>query len=493
MPSPIAAAPKRVLLAVGAVALLAGCGSTVSLSGLGGQQAAGDLSGLGVPSTTTAGADQPGAVTPTDGATAAASSTTGPDGTSSIDGSYSSDTGGGGPIGSITSPTKTSSVRIGFEVLSGGTEAVSSAFGVNDNFGDAELQVNALVKYVNAHGGLGGRQIVPVFGRVSATSGESGREAACTQMTQDGKAVIVVAELNISTTEVQCAAKAHVPLVNISLGAGDKQLYKEFPGTLYSSARLDLDRELALVIDTEQAAGRISAKTRVGVMIDGTDPMYERVYTNTVDPLLKQDGIPHESFTAGGTSDVPNAVLRFRADGVKTVMFIAPSGIGEVLFLDGAQQQGYHPKYAYGDSADAYFSDDIAPKAQIVNITGAGSLPLANIHTSTMAPTSREQLCLSIMRSAGEDDTNRRSSLSAEPYCEGVFTLVAVAKHVTGVLNGASFRSAYASVGKSYQPVTTFNTDFANGLRDNVTTYRPFAYKASCTCIAYDGPVTAIP
>jgi hypothetical protein len=64
---------------------------------------------------------------------------------------------------------------------------------------------------------------------------------------------------------------------------------------------------------------------------------------------------------------------------------------------------------------------------------------------------------------------------------------------VSGPLTPAAFRAAYASVGTSYQPVTTFRSDFANGRHDNAAAYRLMVWRDSCTCLTYSTGVTPLP
>ncbi len=384
-------------------------------------------------------------------------------------------------------------VRVGFEIIQGGSAALSAITGVNEAFGDGELEVNAVVKDLNARGGVGGRPIIPVFGVVNVAQGESGRQAACASMIQDGHASFIVTVLNISSTEVACAAKAGVPIINVSFGAGDSGLYKQYPGVFFSPSLMNLDRELRLVVDALVTNNRISPSTKVGVLIDGGDPIYQRVYDHTVNGLLTQHAIPHEPFVASSQADINGAVLRFKTDGVKEVVFIAPSGIGETLFMEAAEQQMYRPGYGIGDSASGNFIDRAAPRAQIMGLLGAGSLPISNVQVDQYPTTKREATCLGLMRAAGEADAGRRSSLTATIYCEAVWEFTAVGTRVTGLLNPTSFRAAYANVGASYVPTTTFRMDFANGLHDNAGSYRLFGYRAECSCIGYLGPVLPIP
>jgi hypothetical protein len=146
---------------------------------------------------------------------------------------------------------------------------------------------------------------------------------------------------------VACAASRGVPLINMSFGAGDDELYRKFAGYFYSPAMMNMNRELRVVLESLRASGKISSANRVGVLIDGNDDQYQRVYNSTVDPMLNAWKIPHSSYAATA-SNINGGVLKFSSEGAKVVVFIAPSGIGEVLFMTAAEQQQYRPFYGIG-------------------------------------------------------------------------------------------------------------------------------------------------
>jgi hypothetical protein len=487
----VAAAPLLVLS-------LVGCGTTVPASqqlsgpngggglGLDGSVVGGGTGGAGGTGSSAVGSTGGAAGGSTGGAPGA-----GP-GTSTTGGTSAGTTGTGVQVpGGVKDTTP---VRIGFEVIKGGNELISAGFGTPVNFGNGRTEVSAIVEDINARGGLGGRRILPFFAEWDATSGSTGREASCRSLVEDSKVTFLVTVVNMSQSFASCAAKHKVPAINASIAAGDLTLYQQFGDFLFSPALMNLDRELRLVLETARASGQISTGTKVGVVVDGVeDPQSDRVYKRTVDPMLTRWGIPHESFTVVQQSDVSAAVLRFATDDVKVVVFVAPSGIIEILFMQTAEQQQYRPAYSMGDSTSTWFVSSTAPREQVKRITGAGSLPLANVDTSQYPTTPREKACLDLIRKKGENNAERHSSITATVYCEAIYAIKAVAERVAGPLTAASFRAAYATVGTGYQPLTTFRTDLANGRHDNAAAYRLMAWRDSCTCLSYTTPVTPLP
>lgn len=477
---------------------LAACGSTVPVAQ---QQLAGAGSGLGVDggiaptgTGTDSGATTPGAIGGSAVSAGGTALSTAP-GASGAPGRATT-VGGSSATSALPGTTATdhSPVVVGFELIKGGNAAISAAFGTPVNFGDGKLEVTAIVEDLNARGGLHGHKIVPVFAEWDVTSKDPGRETTCRSLTEDGKATFLVTVINMAQSFVSCAAKHGVPVINASIAAGDLTIYQQYGDFLFSPSLMNLDRELRLVMESARSAGRLSTASKVGVVIDGVDdPQFQRVYNRTVDPTLTRWGIPHEGFTVAQQSDVSAAVLRFATDGVKTVLFVAPSGVIEVLFLQTAEQQQYRPDYEFGDSASAWFVSSASPQAQVQHIRGAGSLPLANVDTAQYPTTPREKACLDLIRKKGENNAERHSSITATVYCEGLYAFAAVAGKVDGPLTPAAFRAAYGRVGTSYQPLSTFRTDLANGRHDNAAAYRTLGYSDSCSCLTYTSGVLPLP
>lgn len=478
------------------VLLLAGCGTTVPLSARG---SAGDgLSGLGSPG----GAGSP---------TSASSATTGtigvPGGTSAasgpIGGAGGTTTGFSGGTGTTGSPGSTSvtavakgdhkPVVVGFELIQGGNQFIASGFGTPVNFGDGRKEVTAIVNDLNAHGGINGHPIAPVFANWDAASGDQGRQSDCSALIDDGHAQFIVTVININSALLACTAKHGVPLVNSSLGAGDDYLYRTYGANFFSPAMMSLNRESALLLRRLLERHVLVAGQKVGVVIDGTDPQYDRVMQETEVPTLKALGLPYDSYSVAAEADVNSAVLRFNSEHIQQVVFIAPNGIIATLFMQSAEQQQYRPTYGMGDSTAAWFAAKAAPANQVKGFQGVGSQPLSNVEVSRYPTTAREHACLNLIAKQGETNADRHSSITATVYCEAIYAWAAAARLVSGPVTPAAWRAAYPRVGTSYEPLTTFATDLGNGQHGNATEYRDMGWTSSCSCVTYSGGLRPIP
>ncbi|MCU1595593.1 MAG: hypothetical protein JWO12_2985 [Frankiales bacterium] len=485
--------------------IVSACGSTVSTQQ---QRAGGDgLTGAPGPgsltSSSSTGVGSPDQALVGGGLPANADGSSGSQRTglgASVPGSPSGDVRGGGSStgaasgqGAANGAASHVPVRVGFEIIKGGNQAFASVFGTPVNFGNGKIEVSSIVKDVNAHGGVGGRPIVPVFGEWNVADGDSGREADCRAMTEDGKVAFIITVVNISQSYVTCAAKHGVPVINASISAGDQDLYRTFSDFLFTPSLMNLNREQQLLLQAQKETGRLGPKVKVGVVIDGTDPSYQRVYDATVHPTLASYGLPHEPYVINTQSDIQGAILRFVQDGVTLVDFIAPSGVSEVLWMNAAEQQAYRPQYALATSSSPWFVSSAAPKNQVKGIAGIGSLPLSDVETSQYPTTPREKHCLDLIRAGGENNAERHGSITATVYCEGIYAFAAVGTRVSGPLTARAFRSAYPTLGTSYGPVVTFATDFSRARHDNAIGYRLLAYTSGCSCVSYTSGVRRVP
>ena len=500
---------RRTLLPVcAALALATACGTTVPVA----QQPAGGgvaQPGLGAPAAD--GLTAPGAVP--DGTVAAPGSDGLPAGAPVGTGGAAGATGTTRPVGTAPGgttgttggttaaggPVDRTPVRVGIFYLDGGNQALSAGFGDTPvNFGDGRLEARAVVEDINRNGGVGGRKIEPFYRAVQAANANgAGLEAACRALIEDNKVQVIASMFNVRSQLVACAQKGGAILLDVALGAGDDDLYREFPDTLYTPTQLNLDSEQRLVITEAVQTKRLTREHKVGVVIQQDDETFQRVYDGTMKPLLSRYGIPVQSSTIANhlaTNDISAAVLRFKTDGVTHVMFSAGNGgIPPLFFMQNADQQEYTPKYLMGDSTNTWFVGDSAPRSQVQNITGAGTYPVANVDASQYPTTPREKRCLDVITAAGQRTSDRHTSLTATFYCEMLYGFAAIGARVQGPLTKAAFRSAYYAMGTEYPAITTFRSNLGNGRNDNPAAYRLLGWKPACSCISYLSPERPLP
>lgn len=489
--------PAHALLLACACVVVTACGTTVPLS----QQVVGGQAGLGAPTQpdgslqpgATAGPLVPGGGAPTTGTAVGGTTGAGPGGTSTTGG-----TAVGGSSGTATAIRSTTPIKIGVFYLNGGNQVISSAFpGSSVSFGDGKREAQAIIDDINAHGGAGGRKLVPSWIEVQATDNDSQRQQHCLGAVQDSHPVALMAIFNLTAGLASCVEQSNVLMIDVALGAGDDELYKKAKNHAFSPSQLTRNAEQKLVLALAHAEGKLPAGKTVGLVAQGDDPMYPRVLRNTVEPLLKSWNVPYdEQILSSGsdTSGMNAAILKFTQDHVDTVVFsLGSGGIPEVLFMQAAEQEQFRPAYLMGDSTDTNFVGSQAPANQIKRISGAGTYPLANVRSDQYPSGPVEQHCIALLNKAIGGYTNRYSSLTGTLYCEILYSFSFVAGAVSGVLTPESWAAAYHGLGSAYRPVTTFSTDFRPDHLDGASSYRTLGYGASCACITYTSPIRAIP
>jgi hypothetical protein len=391
--------------------------------------------------------------------------------------------------------TDRSPLKLGFIIIKGGDALVANGLGTPVSFGDGKKQVTALVKDLNARGGIKGRPVVPVYYEWNVANANDSPAKGCIKLTEDEHVFAILTVVNVDQEMVSCAAKHRTILINASFGAGDKYLYDQFGDWFFSPALLQLNKQKALLLQTLRTRKRLGSGVKVGVAILGgeDEQQYQRVANTSIIPTLKAWKVPYHTYVMASDADVSGAVLRFRSEGVNLVVFSSASAIPPLLFMRQANSQGWTPYYALTDADDSNTLGQFVPRTQRERISGVGAQPISNVAVAQHPHSKAEQRCLAIMRAGGENDTNRRSNLTAEPYCEALWDFEAVAERVTGALSADAFRAAFRTVGTTYAPVMTFKIDFANGRHDNAAAYKRFSWKKDCDCIGYTSALMPIP
>jgi ABC-type branched-subunit amino acid transport system substrate-binding protein len=401
----------------------------------------------------------------------------------------------GPSAGVVTRPVvgKGGTVQVGF-FISKNAEAFFKTFGFDGlSPGDQEHQVKVIVAYLNAHGGLQGRKIEPIFGIWDATAGNtvSQREAACAKWTQDHHVVAMIAEAFDSFTG--CSNRNKVPLIASTTVALTKEELNRTPLMATASNPTDERFHPAWVAALDEAGyfkGTATAPRRLGVIYLDTPPQ-RRSFQHNLVPALKRHGVTVESSVGLSTTSaqeqiasLQNSVLKFQTERITHVMFM-DSGGQALLFSTQAESQGYRPRYGISTYSAPLQLQTAGRKEQLVGSVGVGwnrSIDVAP--EDRPADNAAGKLCVAIMEKAGIDMKADGTRSSAFNYCDMSFTLAAAANRAPtlsslGIMQGLDqLGPAVHSVGNGYL------VDF-RGHRDGVAEVRPFAFAAACGCYRY--------
>jgi hypothetical protein len=464
---------------------LGGCGTTVPLTSTAPADA------LGGPATNVPGSgttDAPridpvtGQVTSPGGATPASGPATLP----------------GSDQGTVAGPgTPLPPIEIGTYYLNGGNAARAAAGFGGLVIPDNKPVFDAFVKHLNAHGGLAGRRIVPVY--YEYNTGQDPRTqdaAACATFTEDHHVYLVLGGINSGAGELlPCLAKHDVPLITAATG-GDERFFSQYHRYSYELGQLNFTAGLELLVDNLKQRGFLAGVKKVGV-VQYPGAGYDRAVDEGLVPALRRVGLRLDQRVRTGSntdnasiaSDSAGAVLKFNTDNVDLVLFMSPGGAAETYFMTAAQQQGYHPKYGIWSADSPYVLATTAPREQLRGSIGVGWLPGLDVATAQdpTANTPAAKKCLTLARSMGLDSSGLGNPL-IRATCDTIDSLLlAIGGDPDATRSTAVLERGFDRIGTSLSPASTFGIRWAPGHHDAANGYRNLAYDVGCGCFSYVG------
>lgn len=510
---------RPVVLAVMLGFVLSACGSTAQVTSSG---TVGD--GLSAPD----GGLAPGAA-PTAGTTdgSATTTTTTGGGTSGTTGGGTSGLGGTSGAAPSSAPLATqattglgvtaTTISLGFGYSSDG-DAANAAIGAGGiTQGDEQANSKALVDEVNAHGGVAGRRIVPVFHAYKLTSTETGSsqdDAACQDWTVDHK-VLAVFSSSLSDNLVACLKKAGVVYVKGGVIAdADATFLRQYSNEILLST-LSIDRIFADQVGSlvrqkyfsgwntlTGAAG--SAAVKVGVLTYDT-PSFDRALRKVLLPALARAGHApasvdviqvhrgqQQSDTAPTAAQLKSATLRLQQDGVTHVVLGDASGLILEFFGSNAQTQRYYPRLGVSSGAGVQVIHDagLVNDQQVNGMSGNGWLPTLDIpaDAGNAYANSETRRCLDIMkRRTGQTYTTTNAATIALYDCDGMF-LFQQAMRLAPSLTPAGLLSGLGSIQHAYTSPVVGPTFLSPQQHDDAIRAWDLNWVQSCRCVRYSSP-----
>jgi hypothetical protein len=402
----------------------------------------------------TAGGGALGGTNGVPGSGAAAGGATGPAGVSggtaaSASGAAASNTNGGQDGPGVTSTT----VRIGFVYVVNG-QAANQAFGIKaPSTGNEQSEEQAMVDYVNHHGGIAGRQVQPVYVAYDNSKAETDPtigEEICHTMTEDYHVFAVVGGGGPPDAASADACYAQAGTLNFELGVSggaDQAFLQRATPYIWLVEDATLDRTMTWEIAGLRSRGFFSGgpSYKLGVVV-AQDPINERIYKDVTLPGLQAAGVqnPEEFEVPHDTvSDIANtmkqAVVHFQATGVTNVIFQGGGNYGQgsyaVLFMLDAESQHYNPIYGFSTEDGFGQLANTVPQDQFNHALAVGWLPATDTNDAQYAPfpyTSGEKLCEGIMSASGNGSSTRANAAASLTICDGVLQVQQAARALTG-------------------------------------------------------------
>ncbi|MCW2674559.1 MAG: hypothetical protein JWP14_3148 [Frankiales bacterium] len=405
----------------------------------------------------------------------------------------------------------TISIGIGYTSDGDAANAAIGASGVTS--GDEKANSQALVDEVNAHGGVAGRRLVPVFHAYRITSSDSGAtqdEAACQDWTVDHK-VLAVFSSSLTDTLVACLKKAGVVMVKggqiVDADAAYLRQYSNevLLGTM-SIDRIFADQVRSLVRQDwftgwNTVTGKPGTAVKVGVLTYDTDS-FDRGLHRVLLPALKAAGHApaavdvlqvhkpeQQSDAAGTTAQIKSAVLRMQQDGVTHLVLGDASGFILEFFGSNARAQGYYPRLGVTSGAGVQVVHDagLVTDQQLNGMGGNGWLPTLDLIASESATyvNAETRRCLDIMkRRTGQTYTSSNAATIALSDCDAMF-LFQRAMRSAATLTPAGLISAVDGIGHAYTSPVVGPTFLSPRQHDDAVRAWDLNWVESCTCVKY--------
>ncbi|MHB8669234.1 MAG: ABC transporter substrate-binding protein [Acidimicrobiales bacterium] len=364
------------------------------------------------------------------------------------------------------------------------------------NNGDNQVQAQAVVDDLNAHGGIAGRRIVPVYATFEATSRnwEADYQAICTSLTEDHKVFAVVnATTAYARTFVPCLAQHNTPLVNSAGGQADDLGMRQLAPYFFNPGSANLTRIARFYVDGLAAEGFFSAGTKVGlVRVD--DNAFKRASDNMLKPRLAAIGVTvaqeavvsAQTSLADTASQMPALTLRFHQSGINRVLFLDNATIAP-LFAIQASSQGYNPRYGLTTLSNPVLIEQNVPASSLQGAIGVGWQPaqdvLAQYEPPSNAPTAR---CDALMAKAGQGGVSRTGQWAERMYCDELSFLKTTLDRAQEV-TPAGLMAQVEALGTSFVSTMTFHTQFGPGRHDGSAAVRLLAFDDGCKCFKYTG------
>jgi hypothetical protein len=395
-------------------------------------------------------------------------------------------------------PATTAPLVVGTYYLNGGNAALSGlGFGglvIPDN----KPVFDAFTRYINAHGGVGGRKIVPVYYEYRSGGNPQAQDAAaCATFTEDHHVSVVFGGINSGAgLLLPCLAKHGVPLIG-SGGGGDASYFERYREYDYEPDQMNFTTALRVLVEDMKRRNYLTNVHKVGVVQYPGD-----IYTNAVDdglaPALRAVGLKIDArATTGSTTDngaiasaASSAELRFAAERIDLVVFMTPGGAAETYFMTAASTQHYKPRYGIWSADSPFVLQTVASKGQLQNTIGIGYEPGLDVG-SAQDPTAQSKpgkSCLALGRKLHLSESGLGNGL-VRAACDDWLPVLQVAKRDPHALDSAgNLANALDALGSSYDAASTFAMRFTPERHDEAHGYRDMYFNYGCACFKYVGP-----
>lgn len=407
-------------------------------------------------------------------------------------------------------------IRVGLGYAEDGGEANEAIGASGITQGDPQRNYEALLDYFNAQGGIAGREIVPVYHQYEGTSPQgagSQEQAACATYTEDNE-VFVVLERGLNLTDgtlLSCLENTGTPALG-SPGASvfDDAVYERFQNfgetnTLSLDTIADLWPDAMADTDYFEPRGpaspvRVGLVTYDGERMQGVTERSLRPAMRAVGEEFVEEayiGEPDRLSDVGGMStEINNAILRFRSEGIEHVMIQDyGNALLTLLFMTAAENQSYRPRYGLNSNNGGQVLVGTVPPAQFSEARLVGWNPMFDVpegEADESMGRSRE-VCEEIYEEAGITFPDLNARAVSYLHCDQFLSLIAAVDEISGPLTQDALVPAFAELGTTYESALSGPTRLAPDRRYGVARARLAEFSDDCDCFRYSSDWRDVP
>ncbi|WP_436789972.1 ABC transporter substrate-binding protein [Yinghuangia sp. YIM S10712] len=269
------------------------------------------------------------------------------------------------PAGNVATGVTADSIKIG--IVYPDLEAIKHIMAIDH--GDYEATYNALVKKINDAGGINGRKIVPVFGKINVASPSAAQET-CVKMTKDEKVFAVIGSFNAN--EPLCYVQTNKTAV-VGGALTDKN-YAQAQAPWFSAERGGDEAADGVSLFTANNALAGKKVAVVGVVNEQSlvkDLVVPALQKQGVNPV--EVGIMDANFqdAAAVAQQTGVFIQKFQASGADTVVVVGGMG-GE--FPKQLEKTDYRPRLLFTSQTTASTYTNDAAQHDFSTLANAAAL-----------------------------------------------------------------------------------------------------------------------
>lgn len=396
-------------------------------------------------------------------------------------------------------------LRFGFDLSSGDINATRDKYGVqgqNSNLLSEDYYV-ALIDAYNAEGGIAGHIIVPVT--YTAPTGDVPSDVVnqerCERYFNGDEVADVVVGTNDEILNT-CATEAGKIVFGRGFTGVTQANLDAWPGFVNPQAAT-FDQAALATVDLAVKEGVVTSGTSVGVIYPGCEAQ-SAVFETVLQPALESAGATVSAFKGtcirskvdegSALSELPNAILQFKTDGVTAVFNLATGFIPVALLMNEADKQGMTPTWVLSTNNEfGALSTMNPPATQMANVIAAGwaaSLDTFELDPSKLGPKAGE--CLDKFAGVGFPAPTNLGELAGQlDVCSTFFALEIMLAGSPGAIDRDAMLAALAASTEDTAALTN-SLDWTASRQPNVT-YTKAVYDAASAKFVYEGDAAPMP